>query len=362
MKYYIISGETSGDNHASRVIQKIAKLDKNAQFRCMGGDKSKAAGQSLFIHQKEMAIMGFIEILSSLFKIFRNLKRIKSDILKWKPDTLILVDYPGFNFKIARFGKSMGIPVHYYISPKVWAWKEGRVNNIKRDVDFLYSILPFEETFFKSHGVESKYVGNPSKETVDEYIASNPISDKRNCIALLPGSRKQEIKTSLPVMLEAIKDYDSTILVAQAPGFDENFYYQFNPRLKLVPNDMYGLLNKSKLALVTSGTATMETALMDVPQIVCYTTNRISYWIGKSVIKVKYISLVNLILDKMSITELIQDEFNCNQLKLEINQLINDQKRLKKITHDYNLLRKKLGNLLPSSQVAESVVKSLKNP
>mgnify|MGYP001596646921 CR=1 FL=1 len=360
MKYYIISGETSGDNHASRVIQKIAELDKNAQYRGMGGDKSQAAGQTLFIHQKEMAIMGFVEILSSLFKIFRNLKKIKRDILEWKPDALILVDYPGFNFKIARFGKSINIPVHYYISPKAWAWKEKRVNLIKRDVDYLYSILPFEEAFFKPHGVKSIYVGNPSKETVDEYIASSPTPDKKNCIVLLPGSRKQEIQSSLPIMLEAIKDYDSTILVAQAPGFDENFYHQFNPKLKLISNDMYTLLNKSKLALVTSGTATLETALMDVPQIVCYTTNQISYWIGKSVIKVKFISLVNLILDKMSITELIQDEFNPERLRTEINKLTGDSEKIKEIRSDYKELRKILGNTRPSKKVAKSVVDSLK--
>ena len=361
MKYYIISGETSGDNHASRVIQKIAKLDKNAQFRGMGGDKSKAAGQSLFIHQKEMAIMGFIEILSSLFKIFRNLKRIKSDILKWKPDTLILVDYPGFNFKIERFGKSMGIPVHYYISPKVWAWKEGRIKNIKRDVDFLYSIFPFEEAFFKSHNINSIYVGNPSKESINEHIKSNPNPNEKKYIALLPGSRKQEIKTALPIMLEAVKDYKLPILVAQAPGFNDRFYHQFDSKLKLVSNDMYALLNKSKLALVTSGTATLETALMGVPQIVCYSSNRISYWIAKSVIKVKYISLVNLILDKPSITELIQDEFNPSKLKSEINRLMEDKSHLKTIENDYSKLRKMLGDLKPSEKVAELVTNSITN-
>ena len=362
MKYYVISGETSGDNHASRVIQKIAELDINAQFRGMGGDKSQAAGQTLLIHQKEMAIMGFVEIISSLFKIFRNLKKIKKDILDWNPDALILVDYPGFNFKIAKFGKSLQIPVHYYISPKVWAWKERRVNLIKRDIDYLYSILPFEEAFFESHNVRSIYVGNPSKETVDDYIASNPMPNEKNYIALLPGSRKHEILTSLPIMLEAVKDFKSPILVAQAPGFEDGFYHQFDPQLKLISNDLYALLSKSKLALVTSGTATLETALMGVPQIVCYTTNRISYWIGKSVIKVNYIALVNLILNKISITELIQDKFNSEQLKIEINQLTKNSIKLKEISSDYNELRKILGNMSPSEEVAKTIVNSLKIP
>ena len=359
MKYYIISGETSGDNHASRVIQKIAKRDKNAQFRGMGGDKSQAAGQTLFIHQKEMAIMGFVEILGSLFKIIRNLKRIKKDILDWKPDALILVDYPGFNFKIAKFAKAVGIPVHYYISPKVWAWKEGRVKNIKKDVNFLYSILPFEKAFFKSHNINSIYVGNPSKESVDEYIKSNPNLTEKNYIALLPGSRKQEIKKALPIMLEAVKDYKIPILVAQAPGFSDRFYHQFDSKFKLVTNDMYALLNKSKLALVTSGTATLETALMGVPQIVCYTTNRISYWIGRSLIKVKYISLVNLILDNKTVIELIQDEFNSKKLKLEIDRLFEDKNFQDKINQDYQELRKKLGTSIPSTSVAKSIIASL---
>lgn len=358
MKYYIISGETSGDNHVSRVISEISKLDKNSHFRGMGGDKSQMAGQTLLIHQKEMAIMGFVEILTSLFKIARNLKKIKNDIMDWKPDAIILVDYPGFNFKIAKFCKSEGIPVHYYISPKVWAWREKRVNLIKQNIDNLYSILPFEKAFFESHGVESNYVGNPSKETVDNYLASNPTPQEKKSIALLPGSRKQEIKTALPIMLESVKDLNLPIFVAQAPGFDNEFYHQFNPRLKLVPNDMYALLSKSKFALVTSGTATLETALMGVPQIVCYTTNRISYWIGKSVIKVKYISLVNLILDKKSIIELIQDEFNPKKLKSEIEKLIEDKNTQDEISQDYKELRKKLGTSIPSITVAKSVVTS----
>ena len=359
MKYYVISGETSGDNHASCVIQQMTKLSKNAQFRGMGGDKSQAAGQTLFIHQKEMAIMGFVEILSSLFKIYRNLKRVKNDILDWKPDALILVDYPGFNFKIAKFGKAIGIPVHYYISPKVWAWKEGRVKNIKRDVDFLYTILPFEEAFFKSHGVKSIYVGNPSKESIDNYIKSNPKPTEKRYIALLPGSRKQEIKTALPIMLEAVKNYNLPVLVAQAPGFDDHFYHQFNADLKLVSNDMYTLLSRSKLALVTSGTATLETGLMSVPQIVCYRTNRISYWIGRAVIKVKYISLVNLILDKPSITELIQDEFNTERLQQEIKHLIEDKSQLKIIQNDYDELRKIIRDSIPSQKVAKSITNSI---
>ncbi|PCJ63753.1 MAG: lipid-A-disaccharide synthase [Bacteroidetes bacterium] len=356
MKYYIISGETSGDNHASRVMLALKKLDSNATFRGMGGDASQAAGQELIIHQKEMAIMGFVEIITSLRKIARNLKLIKQDIKSWNPDVVLLVDYPGFNFKIAKYVYGIGIPVHYYISPKVWAWKEGRVKLIKKYITKLYCILPFEEAYFKKRNVESTYVGNPSKETVDEFLLTNTLVRDKKQIALLPGSRKQEINTSLPIMLEAMKEFsDYQLLVAQAPGFDDTFYHNFNPNLKLIKNDMYSLLAQCDAALVTSGTATLETALMNVPQVVCYRLNEISYRIGKMVVKLDYISLVNLILDKPCVTELIQSDFNPKRLKIELNLILHDADRKSKMTKEYAELHKIIGQGHPSSEVASLI-------
>ncbi len=360
MKYYIISGETSGDQHASHVISELNKLDMNAEFRGMGGDQSQNAGQDLLLHQKEMAIMGFWEVLKNLRKIARNLSLVKQDILAWKPDAVILVDYPGFNFKIAKFASEHNIPVHYYISPKVWAWKESRVELIRKYVTKLYSILPFEKEFFKARNVGSIYVGNPSKEAVDNYLQANPSTSSDQTIALLPGSRAQEISTALPVMLEAVKEYQNySILIAQAPGFDASFYSQFGEDFELIKGDMYGLLNRSKVALVTSGTATLETALMGVPQVVCYKMSPITYAIGKRLVKSKYISLVNLILDKACITELIQHDFNPERLRTEMKTLIQESDERSLMLNEYKKLRAILGDIKPSNQVASQIFNSL---
>ena len=362
MRYYIISGETSGDNHASRVISELKKLDESAQFKGMGGDQSAAAGQELLIHQKEMAIMGFVEIISSLRKIARNLKKVKKDISAWKPDVVLLVDYPGFNFKIAKFAHLAGIPVHYYISPKVWAWKEGRIKRIRKYVDELYTILPFETEYFAKHNIKVTYVGNPSKETVDEYLADNNLAQNKPTknIALLPGSRKQEINTSLPIMLEAMREFpDYTLSIAQAPGFDNAFYHNFDPDLKLVKDDMYALLAGSDAALVTSGTATLETALMNIPQVVCYRMNPISYRIGKIVVKLKYISLVNLILDKPCIVELIQGDFNAQRVRLELDRLLHSADTIAQQQSDYKELHNAIGSSHPSVTVARCIYKTL---
>ena len=360
MKYYIISGETSGDNHAARVIQELKKRDKNAVFRGMGGDQSAAAGQVLLIHQKEMAIMGFVEILSSLRKIARNLKKVKQDIAQWQPDLVLLVDYPGFNFKIAKYTHGLQIPVHYYISPKVWAWKEGRIKRIKSYVDRLYTILPFETEYFAKHDMEATYVGNPSKETVDEYLANNPLQKEKKRIALLPGSRKQEINTSLPIMLDAMKNFaDYELIVAQAPGFNDAYYHAFDPKLKLVKNDMYGILAQSDAALVTSGTATLETALMHVPQVVCYRMNELSYRIGRIIIKLDYISLVNLILNKPCVTELIQRDFNAERVSKELFAILHNRETQDRIKTHYAELHTKIGTSHPSVEVAQHIWKSI---
>jgi lipid-A-disaccharide synthase len=360
MRYYVISGETSGDNHASRVISELKKLDSDAHFRGMGGDQSEAAGQELLIHQKEMAIMGLVEILSSLRKIARNLKKVKQDIAEWHPDVVLLVDYPGFNFKIAKYAHGLKIPVHYYISPKVWAWKENRIQRIKRYVDELYTILPFETEYFAKRNIKAKYVGNPSKETVDEYLATNELHTGSKKIALLPGSRKQEISTSLPIMLDAMKQFpDYKLLVAQAPGFDDAYYHAFDQNLTLIKNDMYSLLAQSDAALVTSGTATLETALMHVPQVVCYRMNELSYRIGKMIVKLDYISLVNLILDKPCVTELIQGDFTAKRIKQELNAILYDEDTKARIKTQYADLHAQIGLSHPSVEVAKYIWKSV---
>lgn len=360
MRYYVISGETSGDNHASRVISELKKLDSDAHFRGMGGDQSEAAGQELLIHQKEMAIMGLVEILSSLRKIARNLKKVKQDIAEWHPDVVLLVDYPGFNFKIAKYAHGLKIPVHYYISPKVWAWKENRIQRIKSYVDELYTILPFETEYFAKRNIKAKYVGNPSKETVDEYLATNDLHTGSKKIALLPGSRKQEISTSLPIMLDAMKQFpDYELLVAQAPGFDDAYYHAFDQNLTLIKNDMYSLLAQSDAALVTSGTATLETALMHVPQVVCYRMNELSYRIGKMIVKLDYISLVNLILDKPCVTELIQGDFTAERIKQELNAILYDEDTKARIKTQYADLHAQIGLSHPSVEVAKYVWKSV---
>jgi lipid-A-disaccharide synthase len=360
MRYYVISGETSGDNHASRVISELKKLDSDAHFRGMGGDQSEAAGQELLIHQKEMAIMGLVEILSSLRKIARNLKKVKQDIAEWHPDVVLLVDYPGFNFKIAKYAHGLKIPVHYYISPKVWAWKENRIQRIKSYVDELYTILPFETEYFAKRNIKAKYVGNPSKETVDEYLATNDLHTGSKKIALLPGSRKQEISTSLPIMLDAMKQFpDYELLVAQAPGFNDAYYHAFDQNLTLIKNDMYSLLAQSDAALVTSGTATLETALMHVPQVVCYRMNELSYRIGKMIVKLDYISLVNLILDKPCVTELIQGDFTAERIKQELNAILYDEGTKARIKTQYADLHAQIGLSHPSVEVANYVWKSV---
>ena len=360
MRYYVISGETSGDNHASRVISELKKLDSDAHFRGMGGDQSEAAGQELLIHQKEMAIMGLVEILSSLRKIARNLKKVKQDIAEWHPDVVLLVDYPGFNFKIAKYAHGLKIPVHYYISPKVWAWKENRIKRIKSYLDELYTILPFETEYFAKRNIKAKYVGNPSKETVDEYLATNDLHTGSKKIALLPGSRKQEISTSLPIMLDAMKQFpDYELLVAQAPGFDNAYYHAFDQNLTLIKNDMYSLLAQSDAALVTSGTATLETALMHVPQVVCYRMNELSYRIGKMIVNLDYISLVNLILDKPCVTELIQGDFTAERIKQELNAILYDEVTKTRIKTQYADLHAQIGLSHPSVEVANYVWKSI---
>lgn len=351
MRYYIISGEASGDLHGSNLIKELKKKDTGADIRCWGGDKMEAAGATLVKHYKELAFMGFLEVIKNLRTILKNIKFCKEDILQYKPTAIILIDYPGFNLRIAKWAKQQGIKVIYYISPQVWAWKENRVKLIKECVDKMLVILPFEKEFYKKWNYEVEYVGHPLVEVVDEFLLSsnkNPVSGIKyqlpeNTIALLPGSRQQEILKKLPIMLEVAKHFpDYQFVVAKAPGLDESFYASLLAPYKNVSsvvNKTYELLVQSKAALVTSGTATLETALFAVPEVICYKGSAFSYQIAKRLIKIKFIGLVNLIMDKEVVKELIQDELTVENLKRELNLLLTDKTKQLQLKNDYAALK-----------------------
>lgn len=374
MKYYIIAGEASGDLHGSNLIKEIKKLDPSAMIRCWGGDKMQHAGGELVKHYRDLAFMGFAEVLMNLRTIFRNLRFCKEDILQFQPDALILVDYPGFNLRIAKWAKQQhlfadnGSKIIYYISPQVWAWKEGRVKMMKKCIDKMLVILPFEKEYYqRKWNWEVEYVGHPLVEEIESYkfqATSEKLSTKE-VIALLPGSRKQEIKMKLPVMLEVSKSFpDYQFVVAKAPGVEESFY---NEMLKpfsnvtYVSGRTYDLLLEAKAALVTSGTATLETALFGVPEAVCYKGSWLSYQIGKRVVNVKYISLVNLIMDKLIVKEFIQNDMNAANLISELNELLHNNERLSQLQRDYVSLKEVLsqeGNA--SSKAAKSIANAVR--
>ncbi len=349
MKYYIIAGEASGDLHGSNLIKEIKKLDASANIRCWGGDKMQEAGGELVKHYRELAFMGFTEVVMNLRTIFKNLAFCKQDILQYKPDAIILIDYPGFNLRIAKWAKQQGFKVIYYISPQVWAWKENRVKSMKLCIDKMLVILPFEKNYFKDKwNWEVEYVGHPLVEVIQRHKTqgtSQQLSDKP-VIALLPGSRKQEILKKLPVMLEVSKSFPSyQFIVAKAPGVDETFYDELlknYSNVSYVANKTYDLLMQSKAALVTSGTATLETALFGVPEVVCYKGSYLSYQIGRRLVKVKYISLVNLIMDKLVVKELIQNDLTVENLKKELEELLTDNKRKEQLQKDYTTLKQML--------------------
>jgi lipid-A-disaccharide synthase len=371
MKYYIIAGEASGDLHGSNLIKELKKLDASATIRCWGGDKMQQAGGELVKHYRDLAFMGFAEVLMNLRTIFRNLKFCKEDILQFKPDALILIDYPGFNLRIAKWAKQQGFKVIYYISPQVWAWKEKRVRSMKQCIDKMLVILPFEKKYFHDKwNWEVEYVGHPLVEVIENEKskvkslpaeqAGQKFSDKP-IVALLPGSRKQEIIKKLPVMLEVSKYFPNyQFIVAQAPSVEDNFYKTFTqkfPNVSSVTDKTYDLLLQAKAALVTSGTATLETALFGVPEVVCYKGSPISYEIGKRLIKVKFIALVNLIMDKLVVKELIQHELTVENLKNELQELITNETRIDSIKKDYDALKKLLsegGNA--SAKAARSII------
>ncbi len=365
MKYYIIAGEASGDLHASNLMRSIKVLDTKAQFRCWGGDLMKAQGAELVKHYRDLAFMGFTEVLINIRTIFKNIELCKKDILENKPDVLILVDYPGFNLRIAEFAKANGIKVFYYISPQVWAWKQSRIHKIKKVVDKMFVILPFEKEFYQRFDFAVDFVGHPLLDAVANYAeksASLDLQITKPIIALLPGSRKQEISTMLPLMLSLRKFYPGyEFVVAGAPSQTKEYYQTWinNVDTKIVFDKTYQLLQRSEAALVTSGTATLETALFGIPEVVCYKGGKISYAIAKQLIKVKYISLVNLIMDKEIVKELIQDELNEKNLKTELDKLLTSVTRTKMLS-DYAELKEKLGGSGASSKTAELMINYLK--
>lgn len=363
MKYYIIAGEASGDLHASNLVASLKKIDGNAVFRGWGGDLMELKGVNIIKHYKDLAFMGFWEVLKNLKTIMKNLSFCKQDILSFQPDVLILVDYPGFNLRIAEWAKKNNIKVVYYISPQVWAWKENRVKKIKKYVDKMLVILPFEKTFYEKHHFEVAYVGHPlldaisnfNPETKETFYKKNELNDKP-IIALLPGSRKQEIEKMLPLMLSVTDSFnDYQFVVSKAPSVDEHFYKKLiKNKAILCKSSSYDLLSYAKAALVTSGTATLETALFKVPQIVCYKGNNISYQIAKRVINVKYISLVNLIYDDEVVKELIQYDLTTQNLKLELQKILTPDNR-KAILEKYETLIQKLGEGGASDKAAEQI-------
>ncbi|MCK6649475.1 MAG: lipid-A-disaccharide synthase [Bacteroidia bacterium] len=364
MNYYIISGEASGDLHASNLMRELKVLDSNANFRAWGGDLMEAQGAHLVKHYRDLAFMGFTEVLMNIRTILRNIDFCKKDILQNKPDVLILIDYPGFNLRIAEFAKANGIKVFYYISPQIWAWKQSRVHKIKKIVDRMFVILPFEKDFYKRFDYEVDFVGHPLLDAVEDYSSSMKLElpEEKPVIAILPGSRKQEVSVMLPLMLAMKKHYANyQLVIAGAPSLPKEFYAPFlaGTDIPIVFGQTYQLLKQSKAALVTSGTATLETALFGVPEVVCYKGGKISYLIARQLVKVKFISLVNLIMDKEIVKELIQDELNEKNLKLELDKLLEGNSR-EEMIRSYGELKIKLGGAGASRKTAELMLSYLK--
>lgn len=378
MKYYLIVGEASGDLHASHLMAALKEGDLQADFRFFGGDMMAAVGGTMVKHYKDLAYMGFIPVLLHLRTIFANMKRCKEDVVAWNPDVVILVDYPGFNLNIAKFVHSQTtIPVYYYISPKIWAWKEYRIKNIKRDVDQMFSILPFEVEFFeRKHQYPIHYVGNPTvdevaafrgahPETCRDFIVDNGLEKDKPITALLAGSRKQEIKDNLPRMLQAAAAFpEYQLVLAGAPNISLEYYTKYigEHKVKVVFNQTYRLLQQAEAALVTSGTATLEAALFRVPQVVCYYTSmgKLFSFLRRHVLKVKYISLVNLIADREVVKELVFDAMTVENMQVELGQLINNRECRKQMLDGYDEVAKRLGPVGAPRHAAHQMIELLK--
>lgn len=372
MKYYIISGEASGDLHGSNLIAAIKRKDPKAKFRAWGGDLMKKQGATLVKHYRDLAFMGFVEVLLHLRIILSNMSFCKKDILKFAPDALVLIDYPGFNIKIAKFAHKHNIKVYYYISPQVWAWKKRRVHTLKKVVDKMLVILPFEKDFYNEYNVDAQYVGHPLLDSISKtkqtsklsFTRQNKLNGKKEIIALLPGSRKQEVSRMLKVMLKVVDQFPNyQFVVGCAPSLPLSYYKSIigNANVKLVVNKTYQLLQVSSAAVVTSGTATLETALFYVPEVICYKGNPISYLIAKNLINVKYICLVNLIMDRPVVKELIQNDLTPDNIADELRLLLTNHKRQRQLLDDYEELRMILGNAGASKNAASIIVSDIKN-
>lgn len=363
MKYYIIAGEASGDLHASNLIKHLRIKDTQAEIRAWGGDLMEAQGAKIVKHYRDLAFMGFIEVLMNLRTILGNISFCKKDILQFQPDTIVLVDYPGFNLRIAEWAHQQGIRIAYYISPQVWAWKKNRVFKIKKYVDEMIVILPFEKDFYAKYDYRVSYVGHPLLDALPKAnedsieIRKNLGLDEKPIISLLPGSRKQEVKKMLNIMLTQVKHFiDYQFVIAGAPSLEESFYKEIigNQDIKIVHNQTHQLLQVSHAALVTSGTATLETALIGIPEVVCYKGSRISFEIAKRIVDIKFISLVNLIMDKEVVKELIQQDLNKEMLKSELAKILNGTER-EKMLQSFAKLKEKLGDGGASERAAEIV-------
>ncbi len=381
MKYYVIAGEASGDLHGSNLLKAMKALQFDSEFRCWGGDLMQETGATLVKHYRDLAFMGFWEVLKNIWAILKNISFCKKDILAYQPDALILIDYPGFNLRIAKWARANGIKVVYYISPQIWAWDEKRVHQIKKNVDLMLCILPFEQGFYKKYDYDVKFVGHPLLDIIKKdkngvfYENNNNISldndnfsseivETKPIIALLPGSRKQEVINMLNAMLSVAPSFEPyQFVIAGAPSLDAAFYEEvidthfksLGANISFVKNKTYDLLQKADAALVTSGTATLEVALFDVPQVVCYRTSKISYWLAKRLIRIKYISLVNLIVDKPLVQELIQNDLNTEKLVEELKFILNPTNKAK-IQTGYDELRTALGNAGASERAAKAIL------
>ena len=377
MKYYLIAGEASGDLHASNLMRALRERDSQAEFRFFGGDLMASVGGTLVKHYRELAYMGFVQVALHAGTIMRGMTLCKEDIVSWAPDVVILVDYPGFNLSIAKYIKThTQIPVYYYISPKIWAWKEHRIKNIKRDVDELFSILPFEIDFFeKKHDYRINYIGNPCVDAVDAFLRNAPeergafierngLADKP-IVALLAGSRKQEIKANLPMMLEAVKHYPGyQPVIAGAPGIDKEFYKPYlDAGARIVFGETYNILNNAHAALVTSGTATLETGIFRVPQVVCYATPmaRLYSWLKKRFLKVKFVSLVNLVAGREVVRELVAADMTIENVKSELGKILIDGEERTTMLKEYDRMLEILGEAGASERAAGKIVGLLKN-
>ena len=355
-RYYFIVGEASGDLHAANLIKELSEIDHEALFQGFGGDRMQKEGLKLTKHYREMAFMGFWEVIKNLSAIRKNFKKAKKELLNFETDVLVLVDYPGFNMRMASFAKKHNVKVVYYITPQIWAWKESRVHKLKRDTDLLLPILPFEQSFFAKHGVEANFVGHPLLDALKD-LDSRKIESEKPIIALLPGSRKQEIASSLPIMMEVAKSFENyQFIIAGAPSITQDYYRSItkDSYIPILSNQTHALLKECKAAIVTSGTATLEAAILNVPQVVCYKTSAVSYFLGKLLVKVKFIALVNLICDKEVVKELIQDDFNSKNLVNELHQLLNKSNK-SRILKDYEGLMNLMGDEGASKRAAQAI-------